>query len=78
MPTPTTATGTIDPEVRRLAPVLVATRRDIHQHPEVGLREVRTTAALPIEVQLLVRTAERYLSDGHEGGPDGRAVAGRA
>ncbi len=39
-----TAAVTLDPEVRRLEPALSATRRAIHQSPEMGFTEVRTAA----------------------------------
>jgi amidohydrolase len=34
--------ATISPEVQRLVPGLVALRRDLHRHPELGYQEVRT------------------------------------
>jgi metal-dependent amidase/aminoacylase/carboxypeptidase family protein len=54
MSTTTTMTGTLEPEVRRLQPSLSET----HHSPLFDFDE----AALPIGVQLLVRTAERYLA----------------
>jgi amidohydrolase len=36
----------IDAELRELASELVAIRRDVHQHPELGFKEVRTAALI--------------------------------
>ena len=63
MPTATTLPGALDPEVSRLAPTLSATRRALHEHPELGFHEVRTAAlvaerlrGLGLEVQAEVAT----------------------
>ena len=34
----------VDAIAAEITPQLVATRRDIHQHPELGFRETRTAA----------------------------------
>ena len=63
MPTAMTLPGALDPEVSRLAPTLSATRRALHEHPELGFHELRTAAlvaerlrGLGLEVQAEVAT----------------------
>jgi amidohydrolase len=77
----------VDEEIRRAAeqmrPALVETRRDIHRHPELGNREVRTGAlvaerlrALGLEVRHPV--AKTGVVGILRGGQAGRVVAVRA
>jgi amidohydrolase len=79
--------GAADEEIRlaaeRMRAALVATRRDIHQHPELGNREVRTGAlvaerlrALGLEVRHPV--AKTGVVGILRGGKPGRVVAVRA
>jgi metal-dependent amidase/aminoacylase/carboxypeptidase family protein len=42
--TATSVMGALEAEVTRLEPSLSETRRALHQHPELGLQEVRTAA----------------------------------
>jgi amidohydrolase len=73
----------IDTAAARVEPSVIATRRDIHEHPELGNREVRTAKlvsdrlrALDIEVQ--EKVAHTGVIGLLKGGRPGKVVALRA
>lgn len=73
----------IDAAVRRIEPAVIATRRDIHQNPELGNREVRTAKLVAERLRGLgieVRTgvAHTGVVGVLRGGRAGRVVALRA
>jgi amidohydrolase len=43
----------VSPEVRALAPDLIALRRDLHRHPELGFQEVRTAGIVAERLRAL-------------------------
>ncbi|HYI09295.1 MAG TPA: amidohydrolase [Thermoanaerobaculia bacterium] len=76
-------TSRIDEAAKRVEPSVIATRRDIHEHPELGNREVRTAKivadrlrALGIEVQ--EKVAHTGVVGLLKGGKPGKVVALRA
>jgi amidohydrolase len=75
---------TIDTAAREMAPRLVETRRDIHRHPELGFREVRTSGLIAERLRALgfdeVRTGVGVTGVVGilKGGRPGRVVAVRA
>lgn len=80
---PSPLAGRVDPAVTAVLPQVVTWRRDIHQHPELGNREVRTAAlvaahlkALGMEVQTGV--AHTGVVGVLRGGKPGPVVALRA
>jgi len=73
----------IDEAAARVTPAVIATRRDIHEHPELGNRELRTAKlvadrlrALGIDVQ--EKVAHTGVVGVLRGGKPGRVVALRA
>jgi amidohydrolase len=73
----------IDAEAKRVEPAVIACRRDIHEHPELGNREVRTAKivadklrALGIDVQ--EKVAHTGVVGVLRGGRPGKVVALRA
>ena len=46
---------------RNLLPAMIATRRDLHRHPEMGWTEYRTASLV---AQRLTPWASKYSSDG--------------
>ena len=80
---PPALSSRIDAAAARVEPEVIAIRRDIHQHPELGNREVRTARlvadklrALGIEVQ--EKVAHTGVIGLLKGGRPGRVVALRA
>jgi amidohydrolase len=75
---------TIDTAAREMAPRLVETRRDIHRHPELGFREIRTSGLIAERLRALgfdeVRTGVGVTGVVGilKGGRPGRVVAVRA
>ncbi|HLG78783.1 MAG TPA: amidohydrolase [Ktedonobacteraceae bacterium] len=73
-------------EIDELVPDLIATRRDLHEHPELGFEEVRTSGivaarlhALGLEVQTgIAKTGVVGLLRGEASGPDTKTIAIRA
>src|SRR5207302_8785727 len=66
-------------------PDLVATRRDLHEHPELAFEEVRTSEivarrlrALGMEVQTIAQTGVVGLLRGEAAGENARTIALRA
>jgi amidohydrolase len=79
------APETLPPIADPVADELVALRRDIHAHPELGFEEQRTSAlvearlrALGLEVHRLADTGVVGLVHGRDGGACGRQVGLRA
>jgi amidohydrolase len=75
--------GRIDDAARRVEPAVIATRRDIHEHPELGNRELRTAKLVADRLQALgIETRTGVAHTGVigilKGGKPGRVVALRA
>lgn len=77
---------TLKSEIDELVPDLIATRRDLHEHPELAFEEVRTSSivagrlrSLGLEVQTgVAKTGVVGLLRGGAGGPDAKTIAIRA
>ena len=73
----------IDDAAKRVEPAVIANRRDIHEHPELGNREVRTAKLVAERLQALgIETKTGVAHTGVigilKGGKPGRVVALRA
>ncbi|MGZ5445031.1 MAG: amidohydrolase [Thermoanaerobaculia bacterium] len=73
----------IDTAAARVEPTVIATRRDIHQHPELGNREVRTAKIVADRLRALnIEVKENVAHTGVigtlKGGKPGKVVALRA
>ncbi len=73
----------IDTAAARLEPSVIATRRDIHEHPELGNREVRTAKLVADRLRALnIDVTEKVAHTGVigilKGGKPGKVVALRA
>src|SRR5688572_9061597 len=73
----------IDAAAAKVEPSVIATRRDIHQHPELGNREVRTAKIVADRLRALnIEVKEKVAHTGVigvlKGGKPGKAVALRA
>lgn len=56
---PNDLTRDIDRQVRAIEPTLIALRRDIHAHPELGFETVRTAALVATELERIGLTPQR-------------------
>ncbi|HEX2120277.1 MAG TPA: amidohydrolase [Thermoanaerobaculia bacterium] len=79
----TAAPATIDDAAARVEPKVIAIRRDIHQHPELGNREVRTAKLVADRLRELgIEVREKVAHTGVvgilKGGKPGKVVALRA
>jgi amidohydrolase len=78
-----TLTQNIESAAARVEPSVIATRRDIHQHPELGNREVRTAKIVADRLRALnIEVKEKVAHTGVigvlKGGKPGKVVALRA
>src|SRR5688500_19962414 len=78
-----TLTQNIESAAARVEPFVIATRRDIHQHPELGNREVRTAKIVADKLRELgIEVKEKVAHTGVigvlRGGKPGKVVALRA
>jgi amidohydrolase len=79
----TTLAQRVDDAAARVEPAVIATRRDIHEHPELGNRETRTAKIVADRLRALkIEVAEKVAHTGVigvlRGGKPGKVVALRA
>ena len=81
---PAAVRARVDAAVVEITPTLISTRRDIHQHPELGFRETRTAALVADRLRALKFDEVRIGVGGTgvmgilKGGKPGKVVAIRA
>jgi amidohydrolase len=81
--TPSALSARIDAAAKRVEPSVIAIRRDIHEHPELGNREVRTAKIVAERLRELgIEVQEKVAHTGVvgvlKGGKPGKVVALRA